>query len=44
MGGLTVSSNYPHAEVKMAQIIYHCGNDVAANTHLKLELAGSYYP
>jgi Cu2+-exporting ATPase len=26
----------------MAQACYHCGSDVAANTHLKLELGGAY--
>ena len=38
------SENLAHhqARVNMAQTCYHCGSDVAANTHLKLELGGAY--
>jgi hypothetical protein len=44
MGGPSENPAHPRAEVNMAQACYHCGSDVAANTHLKSELDGSYCP
>ena len=42
MGGPGENPVHPQAKVNMTQACYHCGNDVAANTHLKLELGGTY--
>ena len=42
MGGPSENPVHPQAKLNMTQACYHCGNDVAANTHLKLELGGTY--